>query len=128
MSGKLLNIIESAYRATLEEQDDTIVWLTHALRGAGAPVDVLLEGNAVNYAVKGQTVPALRFGDRQQDHAPKVHEDLVSLVAKGVEVYAVEEDLQERGIEPGEIATEVKVVGFADVPKLIGLYDQIWRW
>ena len=79
---KVLSIIECAYRATIEEQDDTVVWLTLAMRGAGGEFGVLLRGNAVNTAVRGQDTSGLAFGDRTQRHDTDLAEDITRLIGK----------------------------------------------
>lgn len=125
---KVLNVIETAYRATLEEQDDTIVWLSHALKGAGAELDVLLRANAANYAVKAQSVVPLAFGERQQKSAPHIADDITGLIGKGVAVYVVEEDLADRGIESEELLDGLKTLSGKQMPKLFAGYDQVWHW
>jgi intracellular sulfur oxidation DsrE/DsrF family protein len=128
MASKVLQVIETAYRCNTEEQDDPIVWITHAMKGTGATLDVLLRGNAVNYAVRGQDAAGLSFGGRAQTQPPRIDEDLASLVGKGVDVYVVADDVTERGIESAELVKGVKTVGRAGVPRLFGSYDRIWCW
>ena len=125
---KVLQIIEAAYRGTLEEQDDTIVWLTHAMKGAGGDLNVLLRGNAVNYAVKGQRVDGLKFGDREQKHGPDIAGDVAGLIGKGIEVYIVSDDLDERGIGQGDLIDGLKSISRRDLPGLLDAHDMIWHW
>ncbi len=125
---KVLQVIESAYRATLEEQDDTIVWLTHAMKGAGADLDVLLCGNAVNYAVKGQDASGLSFGDWTQTQPPDIAGDIAGLVGKGIEVFVVEEDAAARGLGNAELVDGVNRLARGGIPALLDNYDQIWHW
>jgi sulfur transfer complex TusBCD TusB component (DsrH family) len=125
---KVLNIIETAYRATIEEQDDTIVWLSHALKGAGADLGVLLRGNAVNYAVKGQDAAGLTFGAWRQTQPPRVNDDIASLTAKGVPVYVLSEDLATRGLQPSDLIGNLEHVSRDHLPGLLAAFDQVWHW
>lgn len=125
---KALNIVETAYRATLEEQDDTIVWLTHAMKGAGADLGLLLRANAVNYGVSSQDASGLSFGERRQTQPPQLAQDLAKLLEKGVTVYVVAEDLAERGIDAGELVPGLESVSRRDVAKLFAEYDRVWHW
>jgi len=125
---KVLNIVETAYRATLEEQDDPVVWILHAMKGAGADHSVVLSGNAVNYAVMAQGVPPLMFGDKVQKHAPRIAEQVAGLVAKGVQVMVVRECLTARGIDEEELMDGLTLVKQGALPKVMNGYDQVWHW
>jgi sulfur relay (sulfurtransferase) DsrF/TusC family protein len=125
---KTLQVLETAYRATVEEQDDTIVWLTHAMKGAGGDFGLLLTGNAVCYAVKGQRAPALALGGWQPSHATDVSADVASLAAKGVALYAVEEDLEERGLLDAALVEPMRVVPRSHLPRLLDEYPRVWQW
>jgi hypothetical protein len=125
---KALQVIETAYRATLEEQDDTIVWITHAMKGAGADLGVLLRGNAVSYAVIGQDASGLSFGGWTQTQPPRLDHDVQALVGKGIAVHAVAEDLVERGLANAKLIEGIALVSRSDIAKLFDAHDQVWHW
>ena len=129
MAKKTLNIVESAYRAVMEEQDDTVLWLMAAMQGAGADHTVVLRGNAVNYAVAGQGVPGLTVGEWKQTQAPKMDRDVLDLIEKRkIPVYVIAEDLSDRGIEHGELVPGVELLTLKALPGLFAGYDLVAHW
>ena len=125
---KTLQIIRTAYRATIEEQDDTVVWITLALRGAGAELDVLLTGDAVNYALPAQDASGLAFGEWKQTQPPRIANDVAKLIEKGVGVSIVAEDARERGLEEAALVPGVRKLARAEVAGLLGRYERVWQW
>ena len=129
MAKKTLNIVESAYRAVMEEQDDTILWLLAAMQAAGAEHTVVLRGNAVNYAVAGQGAPGLSIGGWKQTMAPRMDNDVLDLIEKRkIPVFVIEEDLAMRGIDPGELVPGVKLMCSAMLPKRMAEYEIVLHW
>jgi hypothetical protein len=125
---KILNILETAYRATLEEQDDTVLWLSQMLKNAGADISLLLRANAVNYALSGQDASGLSFGKVTLAHPPEIDKDVLKLMEKESQSIMVEEDARERGIPDEQLIPGIKKGSRARLPELLDQHDQIWHW
>ena len=124
---RYLSIIDSAYRATIEEQDDTAVWFTHAMKNGGADVSILLRGDAVNYAVTNQNARGLRFGSRTVK-GPDMVRDINAIVAKKIPLFVVADDLAERGIPMSHVLTGIEPIQRSGIAKLIEGHDRILTW
>lgn len=128
MAKKILQIIASGYRVTIEEQDDPAIWITHAMQGAQGSFAVLLQGAAVNYGVKAQDASGLAIGGWKQTQPPRLADDVQALVTKGMDVYVVAEDLAERGLAEEKLVSGLKPVSRVQIPDLLPKFDQVWRW
>lgn len=124
---RYLSIIDSAYRAVIEEQDDTAVWFTHAMKNGGADVSILLRGDAVNYAVLNQDAKGLSFGARGVK-GPDMVRDVKAVVEKKIPVYLVAEDLAERGIPASQTISGIEHIPRSGIARLIEGHDRILSW
>ena len=128
MAKKVLQIIDTPYRCTIEEQDDPAIWITLAMKGAGGEFSVLFRGSGVNYALKGQDASGLSFGGKPQTHPAELEREVSRLMEKGIDVYVVEDDAAERGLEPSEFLEGIKSVVRSGVANLYDAYDEVWHW
>jgi hypothetical protein len=125
---KILSVVERAYHGTLEEQDDTILWFSHMTKNAGADLAVLLRGNATNYAVRGQDASGLRISQARLSVPPDLDHDVGRMIEQGIPVYAVQEDLEQRGIPTADLVPGVTRVHQSEIARLFDEHDAIWHW
>ena len=124
---RYLSIVDTAGRATIEEQDDTALWFSHAMKNGGADVSILLRGDAVNYALLNQDAKGLRFGARAVK-GPDLVRDIKAIIATKIPLYAVAEDLADRGIQSSQLVPGVEQIQRSGIPRLIEVHDRILSW
>ena len=90
---------------------------------------VLLQGNAVNYGVRGQDASGLALRRLEADRAAAASSsDSASLIAKGVAVYALADDLGERGLDDAELVDGVRPLPMPMLPEVfLAGYDRVWQ-
>src|SRR5262249_21647427 len=129
MPVKILNIVEMAYRATLEEREDTVLCLAHLLAtGGGADMTLLVRGNAVNYLNRRQHADRLRSGETALGSVPRHADELRTLLPDGVAGYYVEEDASERGLEKADFVPGVKAVSRAGLARFVSRFERVFHW
>ena len=127
-TSRTLHMVSSAYRATLEEQDDPILWLVQGMEAAGEDCSVLLCGTAVNYAVVSQDASGLAFGARKQTQPPRIAEDLLRMIASGMSIQYVSDDATDRGITSDELVPGLQPVGREKVADLLDRFERVFAW
>lgn len=109
-----------------QEQDDTVLWLIHALKNAGIEISILLRSNAVNYTFHSKVeLPSL--SELGIQHPPKFAADLEKMASKGIAIYAMQRDLAERGIGREQVLELVRPVNASELAKLISENDFIFH-
>ncbi|MFA9563943.1 MAG: hypothetical protein ACERLM_04445 [Acidimicrobiales bacterium] len=125
----LLCICDQGYRASVEEQDDTVIWMAHMLqREDNTTVALLLRGSAVNYASRAQESVGVTFGDWTQEHPADFPRDLARFRDDGGRVLALASDLPRYGLTDADLVDGVTSVGDADVVGLVAEHDIVSFW
>jgi intracellular sulfur oxidation DsrE/DsrF family protein len=125
----LLCVCDQGYRASVEEQDDTVVWMAHMLQKSdNTEVALLLRGSAVNYTHKGQKSVGVAFGDWEQTQPADFPRDLTRFLEDGGAIFVLEEDMASHGLERGDLIDGVTGIAKGSVAQLVSQYDLVSFW
>ncbi|MCX4186880.1 hypothetical protein [Methylophaga sp. OBS4] len=130
---RVLQVLDQAFRTTVEEQDETILWLIQCMLKQSMlnpenEIDLLLSGHAVYYAHQKQAQPVLKIGDWNQTQPADISRDIHNLLHSGVSIMVVYEDLWDRGLEILPLSEQIDIINRKELPQIYNRADQIWHW
>ena len=125
---KILSMVSTAYRATIEEQDDAALWLLLAMVKEGGEISLLLSGNAVNYALRRSALRAVKVPGLELTGAGLPQLEIQRALSMGVDCFCVAEDVVQRGLDASLLWPGIQIIEQAAVPELVERFDAVWSW
>jgi sulfur relay (sulfurtransferase) DsrF/TusC family protein len=127
MPKKILSVLSHTEYGNLEDSDIGL------FASAFAPVTsnqmtLLLSEDAVNYAVRGQDGTGIKIAGGTVQPGFLIETDLQSLQDSKIPVYAVKDDLEERGISERDLISGVKILRKDEFGKFVDQFDTVWNW
>ena len=127
MPKKILSVLSHTEYGNLEDSDIGL------FASAFAPVTsnqmtLLLSEDAVNYAVRGQDGTGIRIAGGTVQPGFLIETDLQSLQDSKIPVYAVKDDLEERGLSERDLISGVKILRKDEFGKFVDQFDTVWNW
>jgi len=127
MPKKILSVLAHTEYGNLEDSD--IGLFASAFSSvAGQPLTLLLREDAVNYGVRGQDGTGIKIAGLTVQPGFLIETDLSSLKQSNIPVYAVSEDLEERGIKQADLIAGIQLLSKKELGKFVDQFDTVWNW
>ena len=127
MPKKILSVLSHTEYGNLEDSDIGLFASAFA-PVAGQAMTLLLREEAVNYAVRGQEGSGIKIAGAVVQPGFLIETDLRSIQQTKILVYAVREDLAERGVKQEELIEGVQLLSERELGKFVDQFDTVWNW
>lgn len=127
MSKKILSVLSHTEYGNLEDSDIGLFASAFA-PVTGNQMTLLLSEEAVNYGVRGQDGTGVEIAGGIVQPGFLIETDLQSVQDSKIPVYAVKEDLEERGLSEHDLIKGVKILRKDEFGKFVDQFDTVWNW
>ena len=127
MAKNILSVLSHTEYGNLEDSDIGLFASAFA-PATGNQMTILLSEDAVNYALRGQDGTGIKIAGGTVQPGFLIETDIQSVQDSKIPVYALREDLEERGIAEGDLVKGVKLLGRNEFGKFVDQFDSVWNW
>ena len=127
MAKNILSVLSHTEYGNLEDSDIGLFASAFA-PATGNQMTILLSEDAVNYAVRGQNGTGIKIAGGTVQPGFLIETDLQSLQDSKIPVYALREDVAERGLTEAELVKGVKLMPRSELGKFVDQFDSVWNW
>jgi len=127
MPKKILSVLSHTEYGNLEDSDIGLFASAFA-SVAGQPLTLLLREEAVNYAVRGQEGTGIKIAGAVVQPGFLIETDLRSVSQANIPVYAIQEDVEERGLRKDELIEGIQLLSRTELAKFVDQFDTVWNW